>query len=176
MYPIDVAPHQPKQLTRWSLIMANSTTRLSLCAAAFASCLMATAAGAATIPDTPLQTSTTADPNIMMVLDDSGSMQFEMMPDDYMFFSSGAIYLFPRADGVYGSTDYNNNVATVNINDVYSRLTRSRRLTRSTTTPGLPTNPGMTPMGTVSRQRILNVRYIIRDARQPHLMPRTAAI
>ena len=121
--------------------MANSTTRLSLYAAAFSTCLVASTAMAATIPDTPLQTSTTADPNIMMVLDDSGSMQFEIMPDDYMFFSSGAIYLFPRAGGVYGSTDYSNYVATVNINDVYSRLTRSPQVNPLYYNPGITYKP-----------------------------------
>ena len=121
--------------------MANSTTRTSHFAAAFFFCLMTSTAGAATIPDTPLQTSTTADPNIMMVLDDSGSMQFEIMPDDYMFFSSGAIYLFPRANGVYGSTDYNNYVATVDLGNVYSRLTRSPQVNPLYYNPGITYKP-----------------------------------
>lgn len=53
----------------------------------------------------PLFLSSSADPNIMFVLDDSGSMHWEITPDDVR----DAEYVFPRAAGNYGGSDYNNN-------------------------------------------------------------------
>ncbi|WP_292919537.1 PilC/PilY family type IV pilus protein [Nitrosomonas sp.] len=45
-------------------------------------------------------------PNVMFTLDDSGSMQFEIMPDDLII--QNARYMFPRASNVYGASDYSN--------------------------------------------------------------------
>ena len=64
------------------------------------------------IPSTPLQTSLTTEPNVMMILDDSGSMHWEIMPDELTI----ATFVFPRADGIYGGSDYDNRVATVDNN------------------------------------------------------------
>jgi type IV pilus assembly protein PilY1 len=50
------------------------------------------------------------EPNVMMILDDSGSMQFEIMPEEYTFRFSGisgsstedtVFYLFPYNEGIY---------------------------------------------------------------------------
>ena len=72
------------------------------------------------IPSTPLQTSLTTEPNVMMILDDSGSMHWEIMPDEL----ATAMFVFPRADGIYGGSDYDNRVATVD-NNVYNAVARS---------------------------------------------------
>ena len=60
-----------------------------------------------TAATTPLFLSSSADPNIMFVLDDSGSMHWEITPDEYLYSS---YYVFPRASGNYGGGDYNNQV------------------------------------------------------------------
>lgn len=73
----------------------------------------------ATIPNIPLQTSTSSAPNVMMILDDSGSMHWEIMPDAYI----DAYYVFPRASGIYGGSDYGNYVPTPG--NIYEMVVRS---------------------------------------------------
>jgi type IV pilus assembly protein PilY1 len=121
---------------------------------------LSTLSQAATIPDVPLHTMTTADPNIMMVLDDSGSMHFEIMPDDYTLakhiwewrFVDGewknvwvgmysSRYVYPRANGVYGAGDYENVVATVDWDNTYARLARSPQINTVYYNPGVTYTP-----------------------------------
>ena len=45
-------------------------------------------------------------PNVMFTLDDSGSMQFEIMPQELIIQS--VRYMFPRANDIYGGSDYSN--------------------------------------------------------------------
>lgn len=83
-------------------------------------------AQAATIPDVPLHTMTTVEPNIMMTLDDSGSMQFEVIPEsDVVYFT------FPRADPLYGASwgygDYYDTVARFNSTNRYARYFRTAK-------------------------------------------------
>src|SRR5690606_17749184 len=53
------------------------------CLTAFLATLLAAPAGAAIdIPDDPLTSGARVAPNILFILDDSGSMAFEAMPDD----------------------------------------------------------------------------------------------
>lgn len=102
---------------------------------------------AATIPDVPLQTMTTVEPNIMMTLDDSGSMQFEIMPDDYTYtkwlwsgwqwIGGSSIFVYPRADKVYGTSDYNNAVATVDWTNPYAAVARSPQVNTMYYNPGI---------------------------------------
>jgi len=75
------------------------------------------------IASVPLQTGSTVPPNIMFILDDSGSMQFEITPEDL---TNGQIYyVFPRASGVYGSGDYNHFVVSPR-GDVYAYSAAAR--------------------------------------------------
>ena len=79
------------------------------------------------IANIPLFLTARVDPNLMFILDDSGSMQFEIMPDEYNYWniSNGSvIFVYPRADGVYGGGDYNNRVATVD-DHAYNAIARS---------------------------------------------------
>lgn len=100
-----------------------SQRRLARLMAIFFSLTTAVPAQAAlNIPDTPLQTSVSADPNVMMILDDSGSMHFEIMPEDLII--SDTRYIFPRANGVYGGGDYDNRVPDVTDN-AYNAVARS---------------------------------------------------
>jgi len=73
------------------------------------------------VADVPLFITPNLDSNIMFILDDSGSMHWEIMPDENMYHST---YLFPRPAGVYGGSDYANEVPDFldnNIHNVFSR-------------------------------------------------------
>ncbi len=60
------------------------------------------------IPNVPPETSSSVDPNIMLLLDDSGSMQFEILPDSLTSLTSPETYfLFPRPTDPYGGSTYN---------------------------------------------------------------------
>ncbi len=68
------------------------------------------------ISQLPLFLTSQSSPNIMFLLDDSGSTHWELMPDQAIHrgVANGDIfYTFPRANGIYGGSDYANNVATV---------------------------------------------------------------
>ncbi|SEA81544.1 type IV pilus assembly protein PilY1 [Desulfuromusa kysingii] len=74
----------------------------------------------------PLFLTSSIDPNIMFILDDSGSMFFEVTPDDLAVSWNG--YVFPRANNVYGDTDYGQStvrVTTVEDGEAYTARTRS---------------------------------------------------
>lgn len=82
---------------------------------ALAVALICQPAGAALdIPTAPLQSAAAIPSNILYILDDSGSMQFEMMPDDLVIFPDNATtasqlgtYLFPPPNRtIYGSDTY----------------------------------------------------------------------
>lgn len=71
-------------------------------------CAVATPALATVdFPLTPLQIGSTVPPNIMFQLDDSGSMQFEIMPDERIPGGSRNVYyLFPPPTNLYGAATY----------------------------------------------------------------------
>ncbi|SEM96540.1 pilus assembly protein [Nitrosomonas marina] len=62
-------------------------------------------------------------PNVMFTLDDSGSMQFEIMPQDLIIQS--VRYMFPRANDVYGGSDYSNYVVDFDPANKYTASLRS---------------------------------------------------
>lgn len=104
------------------------------------------AQAALNIPDTPLQTSVSADPNVMMILDDSGSMHFELMPDDLIL--SSARYIFPRQNGIYGESDYTNYVPDVTDN-AYNAVSRSPQNNPIYYNPGITYLPWSRSDGTL---------------------------
>jgi type IV pilus assembly protein PilY1 len=106
----------------------------------------ATAHAAIEISDIPLQTGSAVPPNIMFIIDDSGSMQFELLPDEIMF--SDKRYIFPRANGVYGSSDYNNYVPTVEDGEAYNAFTRSAQNNKSYYDPAVTYKPWVRADGT----------------------------
>lgn len=113
--------------------------------------LPAAASGAADIAPSPLFLSSPVEPNVVFTLDDSGSMHFEIMPDDYVF-SSGSNrtpYVFPRANGVYGGSDYANQVATVDSNVAYTALTRSPQVNTIYYNPSITYMPWVKADGTL---------------------------
>ncbi len=64
------------------------------------------------LSNSPLFLGGNISPNVMFTLDDSGSMQFEIMPDELIIES--VRYMFPRASGIYGGDDYSNYVVGFN--------------------------------------------------------------
>ncbi len=91
------------------------------------------------IAQSPLFLAQSAAPNILYLLDDSGSMQFELMPSEIIGGSSR--YIFPRANGVYGSSDYSNLVPTVDDNDPYNARSRSPQVNTIYYNPSITYEP-----------------------------------
>lgn len=79
------------------------------------------------IPNVPPETSSSVDPNIMLLLDDSGSMQFEILPDSLT--SSNTYFLFPRPTNPYGGSTYDN--AYLGLNDSQNANVTLRSSTRN---------------------------------------------
>ncbi|MGY6519793.1 MAG: pilus assembly protein [Lysobacteraceae bacterium] len=70
--------------------------------------MAAPARAAIDLPNVPLQSGAAVPPNIMFIIDDSGSMHWEIMPDENM---GGTNYIFPRrVNNIYGAGDYANRV------------------------------------------------------------------
>ncbi|MHB0916231.1 MAG: pilus assembly protein [Thiobacillus sp.] len=86
----------------------------------------------AAIADAPLYLTSPVEPNIMFVLDDSGSMQWDVMPDHSLVY-----FTFPRPDLLYGTSysagydsltstsGYYNGVARFDPADRYARYFRT---------------------------------------------------
>ena len=75
------------------------------------------------ISQNPLFVATNVEPNVMFTLDDSGSMQWEMMPDPVNF-----AYLFPQANNPYGSGTYGRNIPRFRDNYFLNLRTRNPQL------------------------------------------------
>lgn len=67
-------------------------------------------------------------PNVMFILDDSGSMHFEIMPQDFIV--SSVRYMFPRASNVYGSSDYSKYVVDFDPSNSYTASLRSSHVNK----------------------------------------------
>ncbi len=81
-----------------------------------------------TLSDVPLFLTTAVEPNIMVTLDDSGSMQSEIMPEDWIFHD--VRYLFPRTARIYGGDDYDNRVADFDRDNPYAAALRSSQINK----------------------------------------------
>ncbi|WP_168735178.1 pilus assembly protein [Pseudothauera rhizosphaerae] len=96
------------------------------------------------ISQAPLYVSSQVEPNIMFILDDSGSMHYEITPDDYRAAgrTNGDVrFVFPRPAGVYGGSDYANTVSTVDDNAAYNALTRSPQVNKTYYNPSVTYTP-----------------------------------
>ncbi|QDH69431.1 pilus assembly protein [Marilutibacter alkalisoli] len=93
--------------------------------AGLAACLLTTLAlpvhAAVVIPDVPLQSGSTVSPNIMFILDDSGSMQSEVLPDESIDVVSRCS---PNLDdrNANGIRCNNGTTSITNIGRVYPRI------------------------------------------------------
>lgn len=101
-------------------------------------------AKALTISDVPLYLATNVDPNLMFILDDSGSMQWEIMPDDFIY----SYFVFPIASTIYGgASDYPNWVPTFEDGYVYSALSRSYQFNKAYYNPAVTYTPWISATG-----------------------------
>lgn len=85
------------------------------------------AKAAVDIAEAPLQTGSAVAPNIYFVLDDSGSMQWEVMPDDYVYVN-GTIqgYLFPIPSNMYdGLNHFDKRIPTFADDNIHNVIKRS---------------------------------------------------
>lgn len=91
------------------------------------------------ISDIPLYIGGQTKPNIMLDLDDSGSMHWEILPD-YNIYS---YYMFPRASGVYGTSDYTNYVPSFGYTagNEYGVAMRSSSINKNYYNPALTYEP-----------------------------------
>ena len=74
------------------------------------------------IADVPPFLGGSVAPNIMFIIDDSGSMQFELPESNY---DKGTDYLFPPVSDMYGNGIYENNVFWFSENNRYNRYFRA---------------------------------------------------
>lgn len=91
----------------------------------WAACLLLAVAGQAyalpPLSNSPLFLGGNISPNVMFTLDDSGSMQWEALPESMVY----AYYVFPRATSIYGGSDYPNYVVDFDQTNPYTTLLRS---------------------------------------------------
>lgn len=99
--------------------MVNHLFRILVLALAAA---LLPARAAVDISDSPIMVGSAVAPNIMFLLDDSGSMQWEVMPDENLYFS---YYLFPVPALLYGAGIYTSQVPTFQDNNVHNFYGRS---------------------------------------------------
>ncbi|MEZ5665654.1 MAG: hypothetical protein R3E94_19315, partial [Burkholderiaceae bacterium] len=92
------------------------------------------------VAQTPLFLSSSADPNIMFILDDSGSMHWEATPDEYVL----PYFVFRRVSGMYGDGDYANYVASTRYGASNSDERTTARALRSPAVNRSYYNPAVT--------------------------------
>jgi type IV pilus assembly protein PilY1 len=81
------------------------------------------------LPSAPLQSAAAIPSNILFLLDDSGSMQFEMMPDTLTYTNDPygrdwVVYLFPPKD-VYGGGTYERRIPSFDDSNYHNYFKRS---------------------------------------------------
>lgn len=113
------------------------------------------------IAQTPLFLTSSAEPNLMFVLDDSGSMHWEITPDDYVL----PYFTFRRIAGLYGAGDYINYVASVrydagNLEErATARALRSFSINRSYYNPAVTYRPWARADGTLFPNAVPTAAY-----------------
>lgn len=88
----------------------------------FAQVVPSAYAASTDISDVPMALKNQIPPNIMLTLDDSGSMQWEFMPEQDMHFS---LFLHPRPASPYGGSTYPNQLPNFNDTNVHNFFGRS---------------------------------------------------
>ncbi len=101
---------------------SSGTIRAGFVAACLALSVAGQARAATDISDVPIMVGSAVAPNLMFLLDDSGSMQWEVMPDENMYF---ATYLFPVPALLYGAAVYTSQVPTFQDDNLHNFFSRS---------------------------------------------------
>jgi type IV pilus assembly protein PilY1 len=86
-------------------------------------------------------------PNVMFTLDDSGSMQFEIMPEELI--KQDAYFLFPIAGSVYGWSDYDNRVVDFDKISKFTAQSRSSHVNKIYYNPAIRYLPWSNADGTL---------------------------
>lgn len=96
------------------------------------------AKAAVDIADAPLQTGSAVAPNIYFVLDDSGSMQWEVMPDEYVTVGTTTLgYLFPIPANMYGGLNhFDKRIPTFSDDNIHNVIKRSSEINKVFYDPG----------------------------------------
>ncbi|ABI60066.1 putative type 4 fimbrial biogenesis protein PilY1 [Nitrosomonas eutropha C91] len=107
-----------------------SVIRAWMFMACFLCMLIRAESAGATLPlsDVPLFLTTAVDPNVIFTLDDSGSMQFEIMPDSLI--KSSVRFVYPRVSSTYGGDSYSNYVVGFDLNNKYTASLRSSHVNK----------------------------------------------
>jgi len=111
--------HAGPNKSNWTKCLQRVTTTLVCCALGLST---AQASIDIAIAKSPLFLTSSVDPNILFILDDSGSMHWEIMPDEHIV---GTAYLYERIDYLYGPRGYVNRAPTFEEN-AYNAFTRSK--------------------------------------------------
>lgn len=104
------------------------------------------------LAQTPLFLTPSVDPNIMFIIDDSGSMQWETMPDELTNLFNVAccndymMWVYPRVDGLHGDGDYGGStgarrVPTFNSTSIMARAFRSSFVNTTYYNPAITYRP-----------------------------------
>lgn len=126
--------------------MKSSTlTSLGLRGLALLPLLVTSQAYALTLSDSPLFLGGNISPNVMFTLDDSGSMQWEVMPEDYLY----VYYMFPPATNIYGGTGYTNYTTDFDATNPYTTLLRSSHNNKIYYNPEVTYSPWSNSDGTL---------------------------
>lgn len=83
---------------------------------------------ALSLSDVPLFLTTAVDPNIIFTLDDSGSMQFEIMPEGNII--KDVRFVYPVRAGTYGGNTYSNYVVGFDADNKYTARLRSSHVNK----------------------------------------------
>lgn len=134
-----------KQIRFWRKVTAL-TVAYTL---AFGQIAPAAYAASTDISDIPLSVKFQVAPNIVMTLDDSGSMQWEFLPDDQM---RASIFMFPRPNNPYGGGTYANQVPNFDDNNVHNFFGRSSHNNKSFYNPNVNYRPWSNPDGSLRPQ------------------------
>jgi type IV pilus assembly protein PilY1 len=101
------------------------------------------------LSDVPMAVKNSAKPNLMFTLDDSGSMQFEGIPNDI----NPVDFVFPRPATVYGSTwgygSYYSAVAPFALSNQYARYYRTAKFNKLYYDPAIRYQPWTNADGTL---------------------------
>lgn len=93
----------------------------------------------------PLFLNSPAAPNIMFTLDDSGSMQWEILPESITYFA----YLYPAPANMYGGVNYANQVPNFNTTNAYNTFLRSQHNNKIYYNPSVTYKPWASHDGTL---------------------------
>lgn len=97
------------------------------------------------IAPVPLYLGGTLEPNILFVLDDSGSMQWEAMPDEIQ---SSTSYLFPMPNNLYGGSTYDKRIPSFEDTNGYNLRLRSSHTNKTFYNPAIIYSPWVESDGT----------------------------